>query len=93
MPITLISREDLLMASKDPRFVNVECYKAEPNGHKYAAGDVVTLTGLTNFPEYNGEKVTITSIREDGPFGKAYYIQGRINEVLNWLYEFRLSKE
>jgi hypothetical protein len=86
-----ISDPDLLRAIKgDPSFENAELFPAAPNGHKFAAGQVCILTGLEEFSEYNGEEVTITAIRDDGPRGKAYYISGRICEVVNWVYEYRL---
>lgn len=74
-----------------PNFKSAELYKAEANGHKYVPGETRTLTGLESYPEYNGEKVEITAIRDDGEHGKAYYVKGRINEVVNWVYEYRLS--
>lgn len=85
---------DHLRAMKgDSRFQNEELFRAAPCGHKFSAGQVCVLTGLRSFPEYNGEEVKITSIREDGPDGKAYYISGRINEVMNWIYEHRLASQ
>ena len=60
--------------------------------HKFAVGETRTLTGLIDFPEFNGERVKITGIREDGPRGKAYYVEGRIaDEACNWVYEYRLT--
>jgi len=87
-----IDDPDVLRAIKDNlSFENAELYRATPDGHKFSVGQVCILTGLEDFPEYNGEEVTITSAREDGHHGKAYYISGRINEVMNWVYEYRLS--
>lgn len=60
--------------------------------HKFKTGDRAILVGLESFPEYNGEDVVITNVREDGDHGRAYYIQGRINEVVNWVYEYRLQR-
>lgn len=77
--------------SNHPGVCPAELYKANSNGHKYQPGDMPVLTGLVSFPEYNGQQVKITSIREDGPEGKAYYIKGKINEVMNWVYEYRLT--
>lgn len=75
----------------DPRFVNAQLCPTKRDGHKYDVGETRTLTGLVDFPEYNGEKVTIAGFWEDGFYGKAYYIDGRITEVINWVYEFRLK--
>lgn len=87
-----IDDPNFLRAIKDnPRFESAELFCAPPSGHKFAAEQVCTLVGLESFPEYNGEEVKITAIREDGAHGKAYYISGRINEVMNWIYEHRLS--
>jgi hypothetical protein len=71
-------------------FVADEIFKVEQNGHKYNIGDVKTLIGLETCSRFNGEKVTITAFREDGEFCKAFYVKGSINEVLNWVYEYRL---
>lgn len=76
--------------SGNPDYVSVELYQTAPNGHKYSVGETRTLTGLEDFPEYNGQEVKITAIREDGPHGKTYYIEGKINEMINWVYEYRL---
>lgn len=72
-------------------FIPVELFPIEPNGHKFSVGAILVLTGLTTYPEYNGQEVKITACREDGSKGKAYYIEGQINEVLNWVYEDRLK--
>ena len=77
--------------NNDPCFQDEELYRAAANGHKYAVGETCKLAGLVSYPEYNGETVEITSIREDGPHGKAYYIRGEINRCINWIYESRLS--
>lgn len=68
-----------------------EIFKAEPNGHKFKAGQSYKLVGLEDFPEYNGQTVKISSVRENGLKGKAYYIEGKINEMINWVYEYRLE--
>lgn len=60
--------------------------------HHFAPGDKAVLIELVDFAEYNGDEVTVTAIREDGPNGRAYYIKGRINQHLNWVYEYRLAK-
>lgn len=77
--------------SQSPDFTSRELFKAEANGHKFTPGETKTLTGLVNYPEYNGQAVKITAIRQDGAHGKAYYIEGQINEVVNWVYEYRLA--
>ncbi len=87
-----ITNPEAIRALKDhPGLVSEELYKAEPNGHAFKPGDKCTLVGLVDFPEYNGEEVEISAIRKDGSRGRAYYIKGRINEVLNWTYEYRLE--
>ncbi len=77
--------------SNDKRFVSKEFYRAESNGHKFKVGEMLTLTGLEDFPEFNGQQVEITAIRQDGARGKAYYVEGAINEFINWVYEYRLE--
>lgn len=90
--LTSIDDPEFLRAIKDdPSFVSAELFPSAPNGHKFSVGQTCTLVGLESFPEYNGEEVKITAIRDDGPHGKAYYISGRINEVMNWTYEYRLT--
>lgn len=75
----------------DPQFESAELFRASPRDHKFAVGQVCVLVGLQDFPEFNGEEVKITAIRDDGSRGKAYYIRGRINDFVNWVYEYRLS--
>ena len=77
--------------AKHPNFTSAELFQAEPDGHKFQPGEERTLVGLVDFPEYNGQTVTISAIRKDGPNGKAYYVRGAINEVANWVYEYRLQ--
>lgn len=69
-----------------------EHYVGQASGHLFNPGDKVILTGLEQFPEYNGQEVTITNIRKDGSFGRAYYVKGSINRYVNWVYEYRLQK-
>lgn len=77
--------------ANDPRFTSEMLFLTQPNGHQFNVGDTVALVGLKQFPEFNGETVKIVGIREDGPYGKAYYVKGRINEAVNWVYENRLK--
>lgn len=87
-----IQDPDAVRAIKDdPSFESAELLPGVPNGHKYSPGQTCLLGGLEDYPEYNGERVEITAIREDGPRGRAYYIRGRINEIVNWVYEYRLA--
>ncbi len=72
-------------------FTPEELFPSVSDGHKYKVGDIVELTGLEDSPEYNGTKAEITNIREDGQYGKCYYIKGEVNAVLNWTYEYRLT--
>ena len=77
------------------KFVNAEVFKGKDNGHKFSKGQKCKLVGLGNYPEFNGEIVEITSIREDGLYGKAYYFKtanSLIAEQLNWTYEYRLKE-
>jgi len=76
-------------------FVNVELYKGKRDNHKFIVGQRLRFIGLENYPEFNGEEIEITSIREDGPHGKAYYFKAdnpAIAAQLNWTYEYRLEK-
>jgi hypothetical protein len=90
MQATITNAMDIRKLANDPRLVSTEHRKAEASDHKFKAGDVCILTGLEEFSEYNDDRVTVTAVREDGPHGKAYYVKGRINEMLNWVYEYRL---
>jgi hypothetical protein len=90
---TISNPAALRAIAADPRFVSVENRPAERRqDHKFQTGDRALLVGLESFPEYNGEEVTITNVREDGERGRAYYINGRINQHLNWVYEYRLRR-
>ena len=68
-----------------------ELFKVDEDGHKYKVGETRILVGLEDFPEFNGEQVEITAFRSNDEYGKTYYIKGRINQYLNWLYEYRLE--
>jgi len=73
---------------------NVELFKGKKNGHKFSVGQRLRLVGLEDYPEFNGEEIEITSIREDGFYGKAYYFKSdnpAIATQLNWAYEYRLE--
>ncbi len=75
--------------------VSAEPFVGKADGHKFKPGQAVQLTGLEDYPEFNGETVTITSIREDGHWGKAYYFRSNnpdLDRVLNWTYEYRLKE-
>lgn len=74
-------------------FVNAILYPVEPTPeHLFRPGDTATLIGLETFPQYNGDTVTIEAVRRSGVFGRCYYVKGRINLDLNWVYEYRLEK-
>lgn len=90
IPISTDDPEVCRAISKHPDFQSAELYKSESDGHKYKPGETRTLTGLVDFPEYNGQQVKITAVRVDGAKGKAYYVEGKINDVVNWVYEYRL---
>lgn len=68
-------------------------YETEPNGHKFSVGDEAILIDLETAPNYNGSKVKIIGIRKDAEFGKAYYVEGEINVLYDWVYEYRLCKK
>jgi len=93
----LVSEEEnirvLRELSGDPAFTAAELFKSEACGHRFAPEQICELHGLESFPEYNGERVKITAIRKNDDDGsRTYYIEGRINEVLNWVYEERLKE-
>jgi hypothetical protein len=77
----------------NPAMVSCESNKLdEPDGHKFKVGEQLFLTGLEDFPEFNGSTVTVTAYREPGARGRAYYIKGTINHYCNWVYEHRLTR-
>ena len=87
---TTTNPEVIRKLAQDPNLTPAQLFVGKADGHKFKPGDVCTLTGLLDFPEFNGDKVTIDYIREDGPRGKAYYISG--SEIpINWVYEYRLQ--
>ena len=87
-----ITNPDLMRATADdPDFRSAMLFTAPPSGHKYKMGDRLSLTGLEDYPEFNGAPVVIAAIRQDGPYGKAYYIDGPANNLFNWVYEYRLA--
>ena len=77
------------------QIINKELFKGPNNNHKYKIGQKLRLVGLVDYPEFNGEQVEITSIREDGRYRKAYYFKADNPEIalqLNWTYEYRLEE-
>lgn len=89
--IAITNTATLRAIAHNPAFKSEELFTANPRGHKFKVGQTCTLAGLTQFPEFNGQPVTITAIREDSTRGRAYYINGKINEFMNWIYEDRLT--
>lgn len=79
------------MIADDPNFTSVQALKGEANGHLFKEGDEAILHGLEHFPEFNGQKVKISAIRQDDEYGRAYYIEREINHLINWVYEYRLK--
>lgn len=74
-------------------FVNAILYPIEHTPeHLFHPGDEAILAGLEDYPQYNGDTVTIEAVRQGGVFGRCYYVKGRINQDLNWVYEYRLEK-
>lgn len=74
-------------------FRSGETFRGTIDGHKFAKGDILELYGLEDYPQFNGEIVEISSIREDGSHGKAYYFITKneaLSMQLNWTYEYRL---
>jgi len=77
------------------KFISGEVFKGTNNNHKFKPGEKAILFGLEDYPEFNGETITITSIRKDGRYGKAYYFNSDNQDLLlqlNWTYEYRLNK-
>lgn len=70
----------------------IEPYHTEQNGHIFEIGDIAVIVGMEHYTEYNGTAVRITGYREDGEYGRCYYVKGDINDYLNWIYEYRLKK-
>lgn len=76
------------------KIINDEVFKGKENNHKFKPGDTVVLFGLEDYPQFNGTIVTISSIRQDGQYGKAYYFSTDnedLSNQLNWTYEYRLK--
>lgn len=94
MQTNIISTTDpevIKILNQDTSFIPTQAFPAACDGHRFKANDNAMLHGLETYPEHNGETVKILSIRQDGPRGKAYYIEGEINKALNWVYEYRLQ--
>lgn len=66
-------------------------FKAESDGHLFAPGDEVRLKDLVEHTAYNGTTAVVRGIRQDGANGKAYYVDGKISEVLDYVFESRLE--
>lgn len=68
-----------------------EPYKTSDAKTKFKIGQICVLTGLVDFPEFNGKEVEIISPRREETNGQTYYIKGEINKYINWVYEYRLE--
>ena len=71
-----------------------ETFHGEPDGHRFRPGQEARLAGLEQYPEFNGEIVTITAIRVDAMGSRAYYFRTGnpgLAAQLNWIYEHRLE--
>ena len=91
MKLTVTDPETIRAIANDPNIGRFQVL-AKNDGHIFTAGEKAILTGLVDFTEYNGRQVTITAIRKNGPEGRAYYVSGKINDHLDWTYEYRLRK-
>ena len=86
---------DRVVTQLNGTFTSRELFQDKPHGHKFKVGEKVTLHGLVDYPQFNGELVAITAFREDGPHGLAYYFKTDNEELsaqLNWTYEYRLVR-
>lgn len=77
--------------ARNPNWTTSQLHPGKNDGHRFKPGDLCVLHGLESYPEHNGETVKIEAIRTDGEHGKAYYVEGAINEAINWVYEYRLK--
>lgn len=89
--VTIQNVDALRMLANDPNIKSIENFACEPNGHKFKVGDICEIHGMEQLTEFNGIKVEIANIRQDGECGKCYYIKGDCNPTINWTYEYRLK--
>ena len=72
---------------------NLELFPCDRGSRKFVIGDRCELFGLEEYPELDGEIVTITNYRESDGDKNGYYIQsesGRVERWLNFVWEKRL---
>ena len=71
--------------------VNKELYPCEKGTRRYSIGDRLELFGLVEYPELDGQIVTVTNYRDSEQNG--YYIKsdsGEVEQWLNFVWEKRL---
>jgi hypothetical protein len=73
--------------------VNAELFPCDRGSRKFSVGDRLELFGLQEYPELDGEIVSVTGYRESSGELNGYYIKsesGRVERWLNFVWEKRL---
>jgi hypothetical protein len=61
------------------------------NAPKYKVGETRWLINMQDFQEFNSTEVEITAYHDTDINGVSYYINGAINQHIQWVYESNLS--
>jgi len=83
--VTLGTREAIEDAEAKGKLVNQELYPCDRGTRKFSIGDTLELFGLEEYPELDGQRVTITNYRESPDDLNGYYIKSETGEVEKWL--------
>lgn len=90
-----VEAAEMAAAMLGGQLLNCESQPTEKGDRKYSIGDRVQLHGLVEYPELNGEAVTVTNYRESKGDLNGYYIEsdsGRVEPWLNFVWEKRLAE-
>lgn len=91
--VTAGTREEVTRLQETGTLINRELYPCERGTRKYSIGDRLELFGLVEYPELDGQVVTITNYRTSDGDLNGYYIKsdsGEVEQWLNFVWEKRL---
>lgn len=98
--VTIGKKKDIEEILSNPyvELVSELLYEGKRNNHQFEIGEELILHGLEEYPEFNGEVVTVVAYRDKQIFDDhlSYYISsksGNVEPYLNFVWEMRLRRE
>lgn len=93
--VTAGTRAEVQSLEATGTLINEERHPCERGNRKFKIGDKLELHGLVEYPELNGQLVTVTNYRESDGDLNGYYIKsdtGEVEQWLNFVWEKRLKE-